>query len=119
MRLTPRDTAPTVSFLVKKEVKEMGIVDRLRLLLHVVLDVSWDLLHELLVDIKDAILQAVQFFRTGNFQAGFNAVIQVIAMVETLWSQVGQAITDLLDVFRTSNVGTKAGRAGRSIQVTV
>lgn len=85
----------------------MSILDRITKVLVALKAISWDLLFNLATDIVEAFEELWQAIRTGSIQGVINAVMRLVGMVETVISQVGQAITAILDALRTSNTGDK------------
>lgn len=85
----------------------MSIADRIQKILTALKAVSWDLVIALLVDIKEATVELWAAITSMSLQGAFNAAMRLVGLAETLWAQVGKALTDILDAIRTTNTGSK------------
>ena len=81
----------------------MTIVDRVKKILDAVVDIL-QIFSGILKDVVEAVKELVAI---KDVQGAINAIMRLVAIVETVISQIGQAITDILDAVRTTNTGAK------------
>ena len=55
---------------------------------------------KVLEDIYMAVMGLLKAIKAGDIQGGINALVRLVAILETVWLQIGKAITDLLDAAR-------------------